>query len=586
LKNRLGRLVLAVVLVLAALIWVRLSRDKGPVNAPNAPESAGPATGGTLVATYRSEPRSFNRLVSPFSAEDLVTRLTQDTLVRQNRATGQIEPRLAREWTVSPDGLTWTLGLREGVKFSDGEPFTSADVLFTFRALYDPRVKSDLVPSFEIDGKPLTVRAPDDRTILITLPAPYGPGIAMLDSLPILPRHRLAAALEAGTFRDAWGVTTPLNEITGLGPFAVSEYASGDRLVLTRNLHFYRQDDQGRPLPYLDRLELRFVADQNAEILRLEAGEADLMTDEVRAEDIAGLKPLADQGRLRLLAAGVSISPDGLWFNLRPDAAAARARPWLQREELRRAISLAVNRAAIVDRVYLGAAEPVFGPITPGHGMWYLPDLPRTDFNPSQARTLLSGIGLTDRDGDGMLDDSSGRPARFSMLTQKGNTVRERAASVIQDQLRQVGLAVDVVPLETGAMVERWGKGEYEAMYFGVRFDSFDPARNLEFWLSSGGFHFWNAGQSTPATDWEAAIDRTMRLQASTVDPTERRRLFADVQRTLASHLPILYFAAARVTAATSARLHGATPSVLSPMILWNAEMLSIAPSGGGASRP
>jgi len=582
--RRLAQLALVVALVALGLIWLRFRASE---SSPAAPATASPAVqGGSLVATYRSEPRSFNRFVSPFSAEDLITRLSQDTLVRQNRVTGVIEPRLAREWTVSPDGLTWTMKLRDGVRFSDGEPFTAADVLFTFQALFDPAVKSDLASSFQVDGKPLVARAIDDRTVVITLPAPYGPGIGMLDSLPILPRHKLAAALEAGTFPDAWAVTTPLKEITGLGPFALSEYVSGTRLVLTRNPYFYGRDDQDRPLPYLDRLELDFVADQNAEILRLEAGQSDLMTDEVRAEDIAGLQPLAASGKIRLLDAGVSITPDGLWFNLRPDAAARRTKPWLEREELRRAISLAVDRTTFVDTVYLGAAEPVFGPVTRGHGVWYLPDLPRTDFNQQEARALLTGLGLTDRNDDGVLDDASGQPAQFSLLTQKGNTVRERASAVIQEQLRKVGLAVDVVALEDRTIFNRWAKGDYDAMYFGVRTDSFDPARNSEFWLSSGGFHFWNANQSTPASDWEASIDRTMRRQASTIDPAERQRLFADVQRTLATHLPIIYFAAPKVIAATSARLQGATPSVLSPLILWNAERLSIGPSAGGHPRP
>jgi peptide/nickel transport system substrate-binding protein len=127
------------------------------------------------------------------------------------------------------------------------------------------------------------------------------------------------------------------------------------------------------------------------------------------------------------------------------------------------------------------------------------------------------------------------------------------------------------------AMIERYMSGDFEAMYFYVAPDSFDPARNLDFWLSSGGFHFWNPGQPAPATEWEARIDDLMQRQATTMDTGERRQLFAEVQRILADHLPILYFAAPEVTYAVSARVRGAMPSVLQPAILWNAERLSVA---------
>ena len=102
-----------------------------------------------------------------------------------------------------------------------------------------------------------------------------------------------------------------------------------------------------------------------------------------------------------------------------------------------------------------------------------------------------------------MLEDASGQPARFSVLTQSGHTIRERTAAVLQEQLRKVGVAVDVVGLDPGGMMQRWQKGDYDAIYFGVQGSQTDPALGAEFWLSSGGWHFWNPGQATPATEWE-----------------------------------------------------------------------------------
>src|SRR5262245_61655798 len=108
--------------------------------------------GGRLIATYRTEPNSFNRLVHPHAAVEMVNRLTQASLVRLNRITRTVEPRLARSWTASPDGLTWTMNLVESATFSDGTPFTANDVLFSFRAVYDPEVGSPIGSSLMVDG--------------------------------------------------------------------------------------------------------------------------------------------------------------------------------------------------------------------------------------------------------------------------------------------------------------------------------------------------------------------------------------------------------------------------------------------------
>jgi len=540
------------------------------------PDSLTIQNGGRIVSTYRSEPKSFNRYVKSTSADEVVSRLINATLVRVDRKTGKVEPRLARSWTASPDGLTWTFALEPDVTFADGTPFTSADVMFSFQALYDPKVHSDLAASLMIAGKPMTVRALDAHTVAIMFPSPYAPGISLLDSLPILPAHKLKRALEAGTFLDAWSVTAPLADITGLGPFVIREFIPGQRLVFARNPRFWIRDASGRPLPYLDEIELQFTPDQNTEVLRLEAGESDLMTDRVRFEDLAALRDLATKGRITLHDAGVSISPDALWFNLDPAAKSARDRPWLQREEFRHAIDLAVNRSKIVNTVFLGQAVEVAGPITPGHAEWFLPELPRPAFDPAQASKRLASIGLVDRNGDGFVEDDKGRMAKFSVMTIAGNSVRQRSFSLIQADLGKIGLKVEEAQLDGQSLFQRWDNGDYDAVYFAIESDAFDPGRNLEFWMSSGPYHLWYPKETTPSTPWEGRLDALMTQQSSTMDAAQRRQLFADAQRLLAEHAPALYFAAPKVTVASSARLQGISASVLMPPVFWNAEVLHV----------
>ena len=152
---------------------------------------------------------------------------------------------------------------------------------------------------------------------------------------------------------------------------------------------------------------------------------------------------------------------------------------------------------------------PVFGPITPGNKAWHVPELPHPAHDPAQARALLASIGLTDRNGDGRLEDAANRPARFTLLTAKGQTALERGVAVIRDELAKIGLTVDTVLLDGNALVGQFVSGKpYDAIYFSLIPSDTDPALNLDFWLSSGGSHFWNAGQETPATAWERQIDR------------------------------------------------------------------------------
>jgi peptide/nickel transport system substrate-binding protein len=540
-------------------------------------------SGGKLVVSLRGEPTSFDLLVAARTPEQRVTVLTQAPLVRVNPVTNEIEPRLATSWTASPDQLTWTLRLREGVVFSDGAPFTAEDVAFTFDALNDPKLASPVASALLVAGKPLGVHVIDAHTVAVKFPSPFGPTLRILDGLPMLPKHKLGGALAAGTLRDAWGPSTAVSEVVGLGPFVLTENTPGQAMRFVRNPHYWAVDDRGHRLPYLDEVDVEIVPDQNAETVRLGAGDLDVTNDFIRPEDIAPLRDLAGKGRVTLVEAGVGLDPSALWFNLSSESRVAKDRPWLQREELRHAISLAVDRQAIVDSVYLGLGVPIAGPVTPGYGTWYADAAPVPVRDLARARTLLASAGLSARDASGMLQDATGRPAHFSILTQKGKTERERTGSLLAAQLKAIGLDVDVVLLDPNALLAHLYADDYDAIYFGSVTPSVDPASNLQFWLSSGSFHVWNLHEAQgPATAWESQIDGLMAKQAAMLDEGERHRLFASAQQLFAEHMPALYFVAPKVTIAVSRRLQGVEASIIQPSVLWNIDRLAVGARTAG----
>src|SRR3989442_2780733 len=256
-----------------------------PGPGPEAPSpSAGLHRGGEIVASDRSEPRSFNRLAARDTTTVLVATLTQAKLVRVNQATQEVEPWLAESWTASPDARGVTLKLRRDVVFSDGHPFTADDVVFTFDAAYDGQTHGGVGDSLRVAGKKLKVVATDPQTVTVTFPEPFAAGVRLLDNLPMLPRHKLEAALKSGTFSSAWGLSTPLSEIVALGPFVVARYVPGPPVWLVRNPHYFSTASDGGALPYVDRGTIDIIPDQNAEMLRLEAGQIDTMPSEIPPE--------------------------------------------------------------------------------------------------------------------------------------------------------------------------------------------------------------------------------------------------------------------------------------------------------------
>jgi peptide/nickel transport system substrate-binding protein len=565
---------LIVVLLIGFVAW----RGFDPIASPTVSDRviSQISPGGELTASLRADVPTYNRYTPAGAnlATEILSLLVHARLVRVNRSTDQVEAMLAESWTTSADGLAYTLKLRRDVTFSDGAPFTAKDVLFSFRVVYDPAVKSPVRTSVQVGGKPIEVSAPDPHTVVLKFPEPFAPGLRLLDNLPILPSHKLESALASGQFAQAWLPSGPTSDLVGLGPFVLSEHVSGQRLVFSRNPRYFRRDAQGRQLPYLDRLTLSIVPDQTTETLRLDGGETDLMSvGELRPQDYASVKRRADQGALQLLDVGVGLDPDFLSFNLRPAKAADPRASWLLRKEFRQAIAWGVDRQAIVDTVYLGAAVPVSGPVTPGNKTWFSAATPVYTHNPGRARGLLTSIGLRDANGDGMLEDQKGQPVRFAILTQAGHN-RERAATVVQSQLKSLGIAADIVGLDPPGIAQRFSVGDYDAMYFGITASSTDPWVSPEFWLSSGSFHLWNPGQERPATEWEARIDALMRDNAGA--PLEQRqRAFAEIQRLFAEEVPSLYFVAPRLILAASPRVLNATPAPQTPQILWNAESLA-----------
>ena len=270
--------------------------------------------GGQLVVAQRAEPRTLNPVIAVDGPSKDVARLTMGDLVHINRSTQQTEPALAKSWTVSPDGRRYTLALRQGIRFSDGDPFDADDVVFSFQVYLDPKVASPNRDFLIIEGQPIAVRKLDAHKIEVALAKPYAAAERIFDSIAILPRHLLEQPYKEGRFGEVWGLAAKAAAIAGLGPFRFSEHVPGQRLVLERNPHYWKVNRDMKPLPYLDRLIFVFVPNEDAQAVRLQSGEADVVS-RISAANYDVLSKTAN-AEYELFDAGTSLEYAFVFFNL------------------------------------------------------------------------------------------------------------------------------------------------------------------------------------------------------------------------------------------------------------------------------
>ncbi len=309
--------------------------------------------GGTLVVGQRTEPKTLNPVTAADApSREVIGRMMAD-LIHINRASQQVEASLAKSWTVSRDGRIFTLKLRRGLRFSDGQPFDADDVLFTFQVYLDEKVHSPQRDLLVVGGKPLEVQKVDAYTVRFALTQPYAAAERIFDSLAILPRHLLEKPYREGRFAQVWNVNASPAEIAGLGPFRLKEYVPGQRMVLERNPYFWKVDKKKNRLPYLDQVAFLFVGNEDGQVIRFQAGDTDLIS-RVNSENYKLLaKERQNQSRYELFDLGPSLEYNFLMFNLnelKPGLdQIAEKQKWFSDLKFRQAVSAAIDREAIVN---------------------------------------------------------------------------------------------------------------------------------------------------------------------------------------------------------------------------------------------
>jgi peptide/nickel transport system substrate-binding protein len=534
--------------------------------------------GGTFTEATISDPKTFNYWVSSDNASTTSVAPLLEALNARNAYTLQFEPRLADLPQISADGLTYTYTLREGLVWSDGHPITADDVVFTLDVLFDQKIETiaregmmvDVTqPDGTVKREPFKYRKVDDRTIEFKLPAKYAPAMDIF-SFVIAPKHKLEAAYKSGKFNSTWGINTPPSELVSSSAWLMKEYVPQQRIVYVRNPKFFLKSDDGKPLPYLDEYRVLIVPEISTTTLKFRNHETDTLA--VQAPDYPSIKKDEAGGDYTVINRGPGWGFNYLGFNLNPNSKVNKTLVKLfQDMRFRQAVSHAVNRQRMVDDIFRGLARPLYGPVSPANTVFFKEDIPKFEYDLEKAKAKLAEIGLKDTNGNGILE-FEGKDVKFNILTNTENELRKSMATIITNDLKKIGIGATFVPITFTDLVRRLDSPPYdwEASILGFTGGP-EPHNGSNIWRSSGPSHQWWPKQKTPATPWEAEIDKLWTQGAQELDPVKRKAIYDRWQEIAGEQQPFNFTVVTDQITAVRKHFGNIKPSSLGG-VTWNLE--------------
>ncbi len=556
------------------------------------------------VTNNIGDPKTFNYA---FNQEfPHVFLFTAEGLTTLNGITGKIEPALAESWEISADKKHIVFTLREGLKWSDGEPLTADDVIFTYEdVIFNKQIPTDWKDGLKIgkSGAFPKLQKIDNRRVEFILPEPFAPFIfansgGSSNSIAILPKHALLPTVKSKdanghpAFLSTWGTDTDPSKIIVNGSYKIESYAPSQRVVFRRNPYYWRKDSQGNQLPYVERIVWQIIESTDTAILQFRSGGLDIV--QVTPENFSLLKHEEKRGKFTIYNGGPSFGTNFLAFNLNkgrrkngfPVINPIKSR-WFNNLAFRQAVAYAIDRQTMLNNVFRGIGVLQNSPIEI-QSPYYLNQekgLKVYDYNPEKAKKLLLNAGFKYNDRNQLLD-ADGNRVRFTLLTNAENKTRALMGAQIQQDLSKIGMTVDFNPIAFNTLTDKMSNTlDWECYLLGL-VGGIEPNDGANVWLPEGGLHTFN--QKPQATqepligwevaDWEAEIGRLYIEAARELDDAKRKEIYAETQRLSQENLPYVYLVTALSLAAVRDRIQNVKFSALGSQggTLWNKYELKV----------
>ncbi|RUT03765.1 peptide ABC transporter substrate-binding protein [Chroococcidiopsis cubana SAG 39.79] len=542
-----------------------------------------------IVARVPGDPQTFNYALNQSSPN--VFGFLYEGLITENGETGKLEPALAESWEISEDNLKIVFTLKPNLKWSDGEPLTVDDIVFTYNDIYfNEQIPTDIRDILRIGkSKALPkVRKLDSRRVEFTVPEPFAPFLRFAGGIVILPEHALRQSVETKNkdgrpqFLSTWGTDTDLQKIVVNGPFTLESYTVNQRIVFRRNPYYWRKDTQGNAVPYIERLIWQIVESPDTALIQFRSLGLDML--EIGPTSFQLLKREEDRGNFKIYSGGPDFGTNFICFNLnkgrrqgKPLVNPIKSR-WFNTVAFRQAVAYGINREAMLNNVYRGLGELQNSPISVQSPYYLSPEegLKVYNYNPEKAKELLESAGFK-YNNRGQLLDAEGNRVRFTMISQAGNRTVDAIGSQVKRDLSKIGIQVDFTPIDFAVMVDKITNTLEWESYFGLITGSIEPYSGANVWSPDGGFHPFNQkpqpGQppieGREVADWEAEIGRLYIEGARELDETKRKEIYGETQRLAQEYLPFIHLINPLALAAIRDRIEGTKFSALGGT-LWN----------------
>ncbi len=531
-------------------------------------------SGGTWHTTMSGDPKSFNLLIAERDATTSgVLNDLYEYLVDYNVVKKEWEPNIAffRIETDEEHGsmdLYYTL--RDDLYWSfygNSEPrvkVTSDDVIFWYDEIYgDEEMGSSgfnqvfmEMPDGSVEK--ITINRVDDKTFFFHFPRIVAEPL-LATNMNFGPRFLYKSAKDSGGaqgVKDLFSVEIDPRILPSMGEMFIVEYTPGQRVVYERNPNCWKKDKNGTPLPYYERKIVRIVDNSNTNYLLFQQGEVETYTptpeqlstivmDSRNAFDSDSNYSAQKKG-YTVFSAGGSMSAPFWTFNQNPKNKDLPSYKWFTKKKFRQAMSCLLNRERIISQTYRGLAEPKYS-FFPEVNAFYNPSISlKYRYNPAHARSLLFEAGFS-RGEDGLLHDESGEKVEFDLMIYSGSTVYSDIAQIIADECKREGIIVNVRQVEFQKLVEMMTSTyDWQSILIGFSGGGMFPTQGSNVWVSSGNLHVWYPLQSSPATDWEAKVDKLYNEASCIVDQETAASLWNEYQEILLEQCPVIYLVRSR----------------------------------------
>ena len=409
----------------------------------------GYAEGDWYVDAFRNTVGKLTPLLPTDAYQSRIEAYVLEPLITRDPQTLEWVPMLAESWGVSEDGLTIAYKLREDAKFSDGEPVTSADVVFTLDMIRNPEINApQLVPYYEPVDEAIAV---GPHIVVFRLNQPYFESLGITGGMQILAKHYYERFTP-----EEFNASTGL--LFGSGPYRL-QMDPEDWRPGTGQVELVRNENYWGPRPTLDKLVWREITDDNAQLVSMYNGDIDRYG--VQPEKYAQLKgdadllAKADLHEYRAVTAGYRYIG---WNQVRD----GEPTPFAD-VRVRRAMTMLLNRQEMCDQLMAGLATVATGPFNP-LSRQYDPGVTPIAYDPEGAKALLAEAGYEDRDGDGVLEDASGKPFRFKLVYPASNLNYQQMGQYCKDAYARAGITMELDPTEWNTLLQRIDDRRFDAI--------------------------------------------------------------------------------------------------------------------------